>query len=653
MNWLLGKLFGIGAQLDPGSRLHPVLIGLWGWAWALIPLLALAAWFVWWAYRRDARKLSPERRRLLCALRVLTVLTVILMILKPAFSIVKGEDLLPLTAVLVDDSRSMELPDSPDNPLVKGAVGREERSRMAAARKAVLTVGEDLVRTHRIKVYTFSDVLKPVRDLAWRGREEWEADRQALAAVLANPAGEHTDVGDAVIRTINDFSGRQQLSGIVLVSDGRRTGGAGYDEAAALAKENGIPVFTVATGSALPLRDLRIASLTAPPEANLNDILAMRLVVVNHIQPNLPVEIKLFEKNAANKQDELKETVSVTLPEGSRDLIITTIPKVEGEVKFTVRLPHFPDELTYDNNTAEVFVNVVKRSLKVLYIAGAPTQEYHFQVTCLSRDPIINVSCWLDCADVDYPQQGKTRIERLPKTLEEWMMYDVVVLYDIDPEKFGNEQENGLEHLIRKGGGLLAIAGRTHGLDSLLQVRTEKMKELLPVVIDKTRHPNYREVFDKPFKAVRTEAGVKHPVFIFDMSAKANEKVWESFPQFYWHHPVVRARPESVVLLKKEGPPDDRGDVLMALMRYGEGVVFYSGLDTLWRWRYPMENYDYDRFWTQIIRYLGETRLLGTQKQVILETDKKTYSPGETVKISLAVLDPALDKQLRREELYA
>jgi hypothetical protein len=107
-----------------------------------------------------------------------------------------------------------------------------------------------------------------------------------------------------------------------------------------------------------------------------------------------------------------------------------------------------------------------------------------------------------------------------------------------------------------------------------------------------------------------------------------------------------------VVLLKKDAPPDDRGDVLMALMRYGEGVVFYSGLDTIWRWRYPMENYDYDRFWTQIIRYLGETRLLGTQKQVVLETDKKTYSPGETVRISLSVLDPALDKQLKREELY-
>jgi hypothetical protein len=207
--------------------------------------------------------------------------------------------------------------------------------------------------------------------------------------------------------------------------------------------------------------------------------------------------------------------------------------------------------------------------------------------------------------------------------------------------------------LIRKGGGLLFIAGRTHGLDALLQVRTEKMKEILPVIIDKTRHPNYREIFDQPFKVVRTEAGTKHPVFFFDMSPKSNDKVWESFPQFYWHHPVVRAKPEAVVLLKKDGPADDRGDALMALMRYGEGVVFYSGLDTIWRWRYPMENYDYDRFWTQIIRYLGETRLLGTQKQVVLETDKKSYSPGETVRISLAVLDPALDKQLKREELYA
>jgi len=91
----------------------------------------------------------------------------------------------------------------------------------------------------------------------------------------------------------------------------------------------------------------------------------------------------------------------------------------------------------------------------------------------------------------------------------------------------------------------------------------------------------------------------------------------------------------------------------MAIHRYYEGAVFYSGLDSLWRWRFPYESYDYDRFWVNIIRYLGETRLRGTQQQVALATDRPSYAPGEDVQVRLRVLDPALMAQLEGLTLYA
>jgi hypothetical protein len=79
--------------------------------------------------------------------------------------------------------------------------------------------------------------------------------------------------------------------------------------------------------------------------------------------------------------------------------------------------------------------------------------------------------------------------------------------------------------------------------------------------------------------------------------------------------------------------------------------VFFSALDSLWLWRYPHESYDYDRFWTRAIRYLGESRLTGTQQQVALDTDKRTYAPGEKVLIELQILDPALMLQLQDERV--
>ncbi len=91
----------------------------------------------------------------------------------------------------------------------------------------------------------------------------------------------------------------------------------------------------------------------------------------------------------------------------------------------------------------------------------------------------------------------------------------------------------------------------------------------------------------------------------------------------------------------------------MAIHRYGEGAVFFSAINGLWRWRYPGESYDYDRFWARAIRYLGETRLKGTQQQVALSTDRHSYAPGEEVQINLRLLDPALLTQLSGQPLYA
>src|SRR2546423_3102117 len=155
-------------------------------------------------------------------------------------------------------------------------------------------------------------------------------------------------------------------------------------------------------------------------------------------------------------------------------------------------------------------------------------------------------------------------------------------------------------------------------------------------------------------------------MFDKNMTPEGNDKIWDSLPDQYWAHPTLGVKPKAISLLEKapsrpsplggEGSGvrgDSDGKVLMAIWRYGEGAVFYSGIDALWRWRYPYENYDHDRFFSQIVRYLGETRILGAQKQVVLQTDQKLYAPGGDVRISLTVLDPALLSQLRNESLQA
>ena len=133
-------------------------------------------------------------------------------------------------------------------------------------------------------------------------------------------------------------------------------------------------------------------------------------------------------------------------------------------------------------------------------------------------------------------------------------------------------------------------------------------------------------LYDKPIKIERTPIGKTHPILMASASEQLNDKIWSAFPTFYWNHPVQSLKPKAIALLTTNS--GGTTTPVMAIHRYGEGAVFFSGINGLWRWRFPGESYDYDRFWARAIRYLGETRLKGTQQHVALSTDRHSYSPG-------------------------
>jgi len=660
MGRLLSRILGLQTDLDDSSDWSFRLADLWDPAWPLLLLLIVLMVYYGWQYRSDARRLTRSRRWLLTVLRLVAVGCAVLMLVKPALSIAHTEKRTPVVAVLVDESLSMAYPDARNHPFVPPNGSRVERSRFAVAREATSRLLEPmgLNQQHRVIVYRFSGNVERIGEVSARNEDSsnWKESAAAIRRALNEPTGAHTNPGDALVDVLRDLAGNK-LAGMVLISDGRSTatpqsGAVTLEEAARRLKQAGVPVHTIATGTAEPLRDLALIELAAPKEANLDDTLTMRLTLVNHIEPGLQTELTVLEDGKP------KVVRKVRLNAGRNDVTLSLIVEGQelGDRKYTIKAPHYEDELTYDNNEISAHVRIVKRSLRCLFVAGKPTVEYHYLWPALARDPIINVSCWLLDADVNYAQQGKTPIDKLPQTIEEWNKYDVVILYDIDPEKISNEQESGLEQLIRTGGGLFVIAGRNHGLDALLTVRSAKIGAMLPVEIDRNKQADYGQVFGKPFPTARTREGRQHPIFLFDPNPEINDKIWGSFPPMYWAHPTLGIKTKATSLLEKAevtGEGEGEGKVLMALWRYGEGAVFYSGVDALWRWRYPYENYDHHRFFTQIIRYLGETRLLGAQKQVVLQTDQKLYAPGGDVQVALTVIDPSLLAQLRNETLLA
>ncbi len=659
----------------------------------LIGLLTFAAFVllafyssVLWREGRGEYRLSWSQVLTLWMLRLGVAGLALIALAKPAQVRTQVEERLPVLPILVDESQSMGFPDARESPLVQSQPP-ERRSRYHSAQMVADKVQAALSRSHRVRIFTFSDALQLLKEVPHRSRDDLApVSRGEIFDSHAEPTGGYSNLGDGLVEALQSLEG-DKVSGLVLLSDGRQTGGRKLDRAGEQAATARVPVHAITFGSEFPLRDLRIDEVIAGAEASLGDVLTFHVKVTNQIGASLETELLLEEQPvAALPQQSVPRPLgsgqpgplpngrgtadgptddsapyktvsrrSVTLVRGQQTIAISTIPETEGLRRFRFTLPRQPDEVSVDNNVAEVSVNIVKRTLKVLLVAGQPTREFYYLVPALLRDPVVDLACYLQNADVDFTQQGNSTIERLPETVKEWSVYDVAILFDVDPNGISTQQLTGLENMVSNGGGLMVVAGRSHGLAKLVQVHAAKIRGLLPVEVDKNLHLDHDRVYDQPFKIIRTTLGKNHPVLMASTDATTNEQTWSSFQNldFYWYHPTSALKPKSIVLLETQRGGVEAGAPLMAIHRYVDGAVFFAAVNDIWRWRFPAESYDYDRLWTRAIRYLGEARLLGTQQQVALSTDRRSYAPGEEVQVALRVLDPALMAQLADQKLHA
>lgn len=599
--------------------------------------------FIYYIYQVDAKNalvIKGWKKVALWSFRVIIALMILFALGKPSVTLTEEKKYDPIMAFVVDQSASMNFPDETTNSVVKNSP-KSERTRFNAAKTVINQLYPELHKTHDIKVYGFSDTINLI-NATNKAKDSNEEVKSDIFTPNTKSDGEYSNVGDGLQDTLRELSANQ-ISGIVFLSDGRETGGDPIKNVIERVAKGGVPVHTITFGSEFPLRDLAIDEVIAPAEASLGDALTFTVKITNQISSNLQTTLSVFEEG------ELVSEKVLDLKRGMTEVLVTVVPEVEGTRKFELKLPVQPDEVNIKNNENVTHVVVIKRTLRVLVIAGNPSLEYYYLVPALLRDPIVDVSCFLQSADVDYTHQGNRGIKEVPKTQKDWEEYDVVVMMDVDPAGITPPQVNGLEALVNKGGGLLVISGLTNGVAKFIQIHGAKIRSMLPVEIDPNYFANFDEIFSTPFKMVRTGLGRGHPILMASSNETINKEVWSTFPEFFWSQPVKGTKPGAITLLEREGGGKEA--TVMAIHRYGEGAVFFTGIGDFWRWRFPYENYDYDRFWVRAIRYLGETKLLGSQKQAVLSTDRKVYNPGEKVILSLRLLDPALLEQLKGQQI--
>src|SRR5687768_3182029 len=331
-------------DLTPASLAAAVLVGI----------VVAAAVLTYRRVRVNDGRLRD--RVVLTTLRVAALAVVLFCLFRPTLVVRAAVAQQNVVAVLLDDSRSMQIPDQGDMPRAAWV-----RSQFGAADGPLL---KSLSDRFLVRVFRFSSTtgrMNAIGDLKFDGTQ--------------------TKLGPALEGVREELAGLP-VSGIVLVSDGADTTDTAIGDALLGLKAEKLPVFTVGVGSEQLPRDIQIDRVSTPRTVLKNASLLIDVLVRQTGYSGRTVTVDIEDEGR------IVGSEKVQLPsDGSPASVrVRAIASESGPRLFKFRVAPQDGELVTQNNVREALVNVRDNEERILYFEGEPRWEFKFINRAVSDD---------------------------------------------------------------------------------------------------------------------------------------------------------------------------------------------------------------------------------------------------------------------------
>jgi len=448
-----------------------------------------------------------------------------------------------------------------------------------------------------------------------------------------------TAVGDALREVLNRKRG-QPLAGVLLVTDGVNNSGSSPGDAAALLRQEGVPLYVYGVGITSP-RDIIVANVFAPEVTFVRD----------QVTATVRVRSQGLEGESADLLLKLGGSVVARSRvmfggDGEQVVPMRFTPNREGEYQLEASIEPRSDEAVTDNNVFTHPLRVIDAKIKVLMVEQAPRWEFRYLQAMLLRDRRVEVKCYLVEGDPGISRaEDSPYLAQLPGRKEELFKYDLIVFGDVDPGSVTAAQLENMSELVSKfGGAFVLVAGKRWSPQAY---RRGILEQMLPVEYRPGSSSAATEVqADKPIRLELTAAGRASSMLRLSDKDEENEALWDQLPPVYWVAPVIRPKPAAQVLLVDPDPLKETrfGKMpVVALQQYGLGQVMFVGTDNTWRWRKNVGDAYYTAIWGQIAQRVSLQRLLGVSKRTQLSTDRQNYVTGDRVTIFARLYSAGFD----------
>jgi uncharacterized membrane protein len=526
------------------------------WAVAFAALLTLASLAMLFVELRRRERGGAA----IVATGMLAVTALLLAVLRPVRIAARESVVGARVVVLVDTSRSMALADRD---------GRERREVRDQALVALARASNDT----RLRLLTFGD----------GAPRPFDPGKDFKTTTAGDP---RSDLASA-IRALGT-SAEERPSALVVVSDGRLDDppeGTSLAALQALGEMLRVPIHAIAT-----TRDV-------PADASIRHVAAAGAAVA-HVPLPLRIDVGCTGPLSC---DELTVTARELRDDGPPALLATGLAHLKGgkgTLDLTVTLERAgarileiavaspPGDTIPENDRRLIAFNVAREHVRVLHVAGEPTNDVRALRDWLKSDASVDVVAFFILrTQGDVPQASPEDLALIPFPVDELFSeqlpsFDAVVLQDFDARPYGLEKHlPALARYVRNGGGLIMVGGENAFIKGgYANTPLGDATGVLPVLLDGS--PGATPADLASFTPSWTEEGRAAPLL-----APLRAVVGDELPWMPGANVFGDPRPGTVVLWQHptRKTPSGRPMPILAIGEQGDGRTIALGVDGGWQ----------------------------------------------------------------------
>jgi hypothetical protein len=533
-----------------------------GW-WALA-CLALGLLYAWLLYRQPL-SLNNTFRYSLFAVRAIVVSVIAFLLLAPMLRSVTLQPQKPLILILQDNSESIKL------------------FQNSSEKISSLTTNLDQVKTNLGDNYEV---------------HEFNFDRTLHYGLSDKFNGKQTNIS-AALKTLNDRYVNQNIGAIILATDGLYNQGSDPQYEAKNFKST---IYTIALGDTTPKRDLLIANVNYNKTAFLGNDFVIEVLAEAYQSKGETMRLSVTEdgklvatQNIPVNSDAFQKLVPIKLNADKK-----------GVRKFNINIAPISNELSIQNNSETIYVEVLDAKQKILLIYNGPNPD----INVIKTDIEVN-------KNYEVKTVGITDLSTIKPA-----DYSLIILHQLTPNNLG-----ALQNFLAK-----SKIPVWYMLGSQSDLQAFNIAQ--PEVKISAGNADLQEVFAQAV-----------PEFsAFTLSDSSKQKI-NAFPPLLAPFGSYTSSPANQVLFKQK-----IGNITTTypLLSFADGGGRRTGILTgegLWRWQLDeYKNYGnhhaMEELLSQSVQYLTAN---ANRQKFRVYTAKNVFDEGENVILNAELYNDALE----------